>query len=85
MCASRKRVVFPFAPVDLVHQQHVADGGFPRPQQIRVVVVVSLSAFVEWCEWCNCDCDERGKNLVVVTNTAGSHRPVVMPEVCASV
>ena len=35
-----RRVVFPLAPVDLVHQQrHAADGGFPRPRPIRVIVV----------------------------------------------
>ena len=35
-----RRVVFPLAPVDLVHQRHVADGGCPRPRQTRVVVCV---------------------------------------------
>ena len=34
VCAHAGRVGFPFAPVDLVHQQrHVAGGGCPRPRR----------------------------------------------------
>ena len=74
-----RKAVFPLAPVDLVHQRHVADGVCPRPQQIRVAVGC-VSVFGECC---NRDREESGKALVVVIITIRSHRHVVRPEVCA--
>ena len=39
-----RRVALPLAQVDLEHQQrHVADGGCPRPRQVRVVCVLRLA------------------------------------------
>ena len=74
-----KRVVFPLAPVDLVHQQrrHMSQ---TAAVQIRAAFLCA-SVLVEWC---NRDCEESGKALVFVTITIRSHRHVVRPEVCTS-
>lgn len=74
-------VVFPVAPVDVVHKRRlVAEGGCPRLRHVRVGVAF-FSAFGESC---NSDCDESGNALVVATIATRSQRHVVRPNVCTS-